>query len=247
MMQILKLNKTQFVRHSTSISWVIWHGIWDYQKRLQNYSIKTEWEKLAWKRIEGIIFSIQRQCIQSLDQPWTLHVYCHNIQGLLVELGITIYNSTEWRLFIDSSKRSLKCILLQNPPPQYSIQYCTQLGRQLSSPNWAFSLSSWRIRKHTDSYWVVAISQTKLYSCVDLQRGYTKYPCFLCMLDCRVREKHWVEMTWPPWSDLKPGDPNILHESLVDRKKTIFPPLHIILGLMKQFVKTLTTTRDCFK
>ena len=41
-------------------------------------------------------------------------MYCHNIQGLLEELVIQIYNSTEWRLFIDSSKQSLKRVLLHN-------------------------------------------------------------------------------------------------------------------------------------
>ena len=63
----------------------------------------------------------------------------------------------------------------------------------------------------------------------------------------RAREKHWVEKNWPPRSDLKPGDPNIVHEPLVDRKKIIFPPLHIKLGLMKQFVKALSTDGDCLK
>ena len=47
--------------------------------------------------------------------------------------------------------------------------------------------------------------------------------------------------------DLKPENPNILHEPLVDRKKIIFPPLHIKLGLMKQFVKSSPTDGDCFK
>ncbi|XP_041355404.1 protein mono-ADP-ribosyltransferase PARP14-like [Gigantopelta aegis] len=72
-------------------------------------------------------------------------------------------------------------------------------------------------------------------------------PVFLCMWDSRAREKHWVERNWPPRSDLKPGDPNFLHEPLVDRKKIIFPPLHIKPGLMKQFVKALPTQCNCFK
>ena len=41
-------------------------------------------------------------------------VYCNNIQGLLSEIGLPEYNPDEWRLFIDSSKRSLKCVLLHN-------------------------------------------------------------------------------------------------------------------------------------
>ena len=41
-------------------------------------------------------------------------VYCNDIQGLLPEMGLPECNPDEWRLFIDSSKRSLKCVLLDN-------------------------------------------------------------------------------------------------------------------------------------
>ena len=41
-------------------------------------------------------------------------IYYHDIPGLMKELGIVTYNATEWRLFIDSSKQSLKAILLHN-------------------------------------------------------------------------------------------------------------------------------------
>ena len=39
-------------------------------------------------------------------------VYCNNIPGFPKEMGLSYYDSGEWRLFIDSSKRSLKCVLL---------------------------------------------------------------------------------------------------------------------------------------
>ena len=39
-------------------------------------------------------------------------VYCNNIPGFFAKMGLPDYNSEEWRLFIDSSKRSLKCVLL---------------------------------------------------------------------------------------------------------------------------------------
>ena len=41
-------------------------------------------------------------------------VYCNNIQSLLSEMGLPEYNPDEWRLFIDSSKRSWKCVLFHN-------------------------------------------------------------------------------------------------------------------------------------
>ena len=44
----------------------------------------------------------------------------------------------------------------------------------------------------------------------------------------------------------KPGEKNIVNDSLVDGKNIILPPLHIKLGLMKQFVKALDRSGDCF-
>ena len=41
-------------------------------------------------------------------------VYCKNVSGLLNQLGFKEYAPDDWRLFIDSSKRSLKCVLLHN-------------------------------------------------------------------------------------------------------------------------------------
>ncbi len=41
-------------------------------------------------------------------------VYCRDVSGLLNKLGIEEYKPEEWRLFIDNSKRSLKCVLLHN-------------------------------------------------------------------------------------------------------------------------------------
>ena len=41
-------------------------------------------------------------------------VYCHNISGLLQELGIPLHNPKFWRLFLDSSHPSLKSVLLHN-------------------------------------------------------------------------------------------------------------------------------------
>jgi hypothetical protein len=41
-------------------------------------------------------------------------VYCNNIPGFLLHMGLPEYQPKDWRLFIDSSTRSLKCVLLHN-------------------------------------------------------------------------------------------------------------------------------------
>ena len=47
------------------------------------------------------------------DQELSL-VYCMYVNGLINELKPGVYKDGEWRLFIDSSKRSLKAVLLRN-------------------------------------------------------------------------------------------------------------------------------------
>ena len=39
-------------------------------------------------------------------------VFCKDIPGVLMKLGVTENSPADWRLFIDSSKRSLKCVIL---------------------------------------------------------------------------------------------------------------------------------------
>ena len=78
------------------------------------------------------------------------------------------------------------------------------------------------------------------------QSGYTKFPCFLCYWDSRDKENQWKIKNWPVWEQLKVGDKNVIHDQFVPREKIIFPPLHINLGLMKQFAKALDKT-GCFQ
>jgi hypothetical protein len=44
-----------------------------------------------------------------------------------------------------------------------------------------------------------------------------------------------------------PGTKNVIHASLVGPQKVLSPPLHIKLGIMKQFVKALDKSGSCFQ
>ena len=60
--------------------------------------------------------SQQRQRDQRFSQYFTLKdelCYSHNVRGLFEEIGF-LYDPKDWRLFIDSSCKSLKAILLNN-------------------------------------------------------------------------------------------------------------------------------------
>jgi hypothetical protein len=48
-------------------------------------------------------------------------VFCNDIGNLPKEMGLSEYNPSEWHLFINSSKRSLKCVLLNNSNKYGSI------------------------------------------------------------------------------------------------------------------------------
>ena len=78
------------------------------------------------------------------------------------------------------------------------------------------------------------------------QAGYVKYPCFLCLWDSRADDQHWQRKDWPIREELLAEANNVINEPLVDRDNILFPPLHIKLGLMKQFVKVLDKNGDCF-
>jgi len=78
------------------------------------------------------------------------------------------------------------------------------------------------------------------------QSGFTKFPCFLCLWDSRARDQHWERKDWPLRAQIKVGEKNVVSSPLVPKEKIIFPPLHIKLGLMKQFVKALDKDGRCF-
>ena len=48
-------------------------------------------------------------------------VYCKDVKGLMNEIKPNVYKDEEWRLFIDSSNRSLKAVLLHNSNHYVSV------------------------------------------------------------------------------------------------------------------------------
>ena len=171
-------------------------------------------------------------------------VYCHDIEGFLLQQRITQYQPNEWRLFIDSSKRSLKCVLLHNGNRYASIPVGHSVALKESYENVEDVLET---LKYNDHGWMICVDLKMMNFLLRQQGGYTKYPCFLCYWDSRAKDEHWIRDQWPARSSLAPGDKNIIHKPLVDVKKIILPPLHIKLGMMKQYVKALDHNGDCFR
>lgn len=101
--------------------------------------------------------------------------------------------------------------------------------------------------KYAQHNWLICVDLKMVNILLGQQSGYTKYPCFLCLWDSRAKTHHWIKKDWPPREALVPGQQNVINPPLVSRDRIILPPLHIKLGLMKQFVKGLDKSGNCFR
>lgn len=170
-------------------------------------------------------------------------VFCNNIQGLLKAMGLPEYNPDDWRLFIDSSKRSLKCVLLNNG----GKFACVPIGHSVILKEHYTSVKMVLQKLCYDEHkWMICVDFKMVNFLLGQQGGYTKNPCFLCLWDSRDNAQHWVKKDWPIREKLVVGEKNVINEPLVNRDRIILPPLHIKLGLMKQFVKALDRDGTCF-
>ena len=150
-------------------------------------------------------------------------VYCTDITGLMTAMSLQRYNSNEWRLFIDSSKRSLKCVLLHKGNKLASVLIAHSTKVKKDYPTIALVMNKIKYDEHK---WVICVD-LKMVNFLLGQGGYTKYPCFICLLDSRAKSEHWTRKYWPPREALVPGSRNVINTPLVPRDRIILSPLHI--------------------
>ena len=114
-------------------------------------------------------------------------VYCSDVEGLLQELGCT-HNRVEWRLFVDSSKFSLKAVLLHNGNihPPFPFARCVHRKETYENVDLLFKATGyskygWKICGYLK---VIGLLQ-------GIQSGYKKFFCFPCEWDSRAKDKHY--------------------------------------------------------
>ena len=158
--------------------------------------------------------------------------YFKDVEGLFRAVGID-HDPTQWRLFIDSSTKSLKAVLLHNGNIYPSIPLAYSLQMKEDNENVKQLLIK------------INYAQFKLYVCgnfkmqrffLGLPGEYTKYSCFLCLCNSRVDGEHYEKIHWPTREELTPGMYNVIREPLISREKVLLPPLHIKLGLLCQMI-----------
>ena len=155
-----------------------------------------------------------------------------------------VYHPNDWRLFLDTSKHSLKCALFHNGKVYSAVPigHFVYLRKEHNDIKTMIDL----LRYHEHN-WTICVDLKMVNFLLGQQGRLTKCSGYLCICDSRAREKHWNQKEWPIREALIAGMPYIVKDPVVSREKIIFPPLHIKLGLMKQFVKVLITDDECFQ
>lgn len=165
--------------------------------------------------------------------------FCSNILGLFEELN-EVHNPTEWRLFIDSNKQSLKAVLLHNGNKKPSIPIAHAAN---SKEDYDTMDTLLKCIEHAKYKWKIC-ADLKVVSILNgLKGGYPTYCCFLCLWESRAVKKHYIKKKWKLRTDTVIGEGSIQRRNLAQKEDIILPPLHIKLGLIKSFMKRLQKNR----
>ena len=121
-------------------------------------------------------------------------VYCHNIRGLFQELHHE-HKPSEWRLFIDSSQRSLKAVLLHNGNSKPSVPIAHSIHLKETYDNMKMLLEA---ICYNDYQWNICGDLKVIGMLMGIQPGFTKFYCFLCLWDSRNTDQHYIKSDWEP-------------------------------------------------
>ena len=163
-------------------------------------------------------------------------VYCKDIAGLMPALKITSNITKDWWLFIDGSVTSLKAVLLHT-----NNEYCgiPMAYSRKSKESYNTIKQMLSLIKYNDFEWRAGGDLKVIGFLTGMQKGYTKYCCFLCLWDSRDRGNHYIRDDWPSRHEWVPGNKSVQFEPLIQPDRIVLPALHIKLGIFKNFVKSL--------
>lgn len=172
--------------------------------------------------------------------------YCINIEGLMIEMDLNYnYNAKDWRLFIDSSKTSLKAVLLHklNTKPSVPIAYSIDMKECYETMK--IILQSIQYDQHK---WKICCDIKVINILRGLKGGYPKHMCFICDWDTRYSGDQYTCTSWKNREDVLAINPTLsmLHDALVPIDDIYLPNLHIKLGICKKFVEKVTRRESAF-
>ena len=148
-------------------------------------------------------------------------MYCTDIAQLLHKLGVPQYQPEDWILFIGSSKRLLKGVLLHkgNRFAYVPLTHSTTLNEKYEAVKYV--LGKIRYDQHE---WDICVDLKMVNFLLGQQYGFTKHPCFLCMWDSRDRAQPYTDKACPLREELVPCRArNIINNPLVSRNRDTLP------------------------
>ena len=153
------------------------------------------------------------------EQHWL--VYCNDVRRLVKALGME-YKAVEWRLFLDSSVRSMKAVFLLIGNKVASVPIAHSVVFKESYLDMRYLLVCCNLRQ-----WRICGDLNMISIFLGFQGVYTRYPCFLCVWDSRADDRHYLQKEWPARGTLMPGRCIVKSSLLVYPKNVLLPPLHI--------------------
>lgn len=169
--------------------------------------------------------------------------YCKDILGLVTTLHGE-YKAQDWRLFIDSSKSSLKAVLLHITNSKNSVPIALSTNTEENYKSLKNILTRIDYYAHN---WKICADLKVITILRGMQTGYTKNMCFMCLWDTRYGGDQYAKWDWQLREDERLNRHNIVHEPLVHIENILLPPLHIKLGIVKNFIKALNPEGEAFK
>jgi len=168
-------------------------------------------------------------------------VFSTDIDGLMETLNIN-HIPQDWRLFIDSSKLSLKAVLLHNGNTLPSIPVGHSVHNKESYENMKILMEA----INYDKFKRQICGDLKVIALLlGLQQGFTKYCCFICEWEGRDQSLHYSRKDWPARKFLEPGIMNVENQPLVELSEILLPSMHLKLGLTKKLCKGHEPRRSC--
>lgn len=168
--------------------------------------------------------------------------YCTDIRALVSDMQ-NVYDPEEWRLFIDSSKSSLKAVLLHIENAKNSIPIALSTN---TKENYASLKKIIELVKYEEHQWKICADLKVITLLRGMQTGYTKNMCFMCLWDTRFAGNQYDERNWPMREEIRLRRNNVIEIPLVPVEKILLPPLHIKLGIVKNFIKRLNPLGNAF-
>lgn len=155
--------------------------------------------------------------------------FCTDIRGLIVTMQ-NEYNPEHWRLFIDSSKSSLKAVLLHTTNAKNSVP----IALSSNTKEKYLSLKKFiELVKYDEYMWKICANLKVMALLRGMQLGYTKNMCFMYLWDTRFAGVQYTQRDWPLREKFSLRRHNIIETPLVPIEKVLVPPLHIKLGIVQ--------------